>query len=902
MSIKKQAQLFTKQGLAHFTGYMVENPHEKKGEKPRKKFNYLPLAYENMKVGDWKSTHIMSNHNSIALTTGTKNKNLLLIDWDFKEWNKDTQTFDLNHSVLAAYHDMVEKLGGEINTYTETTGNGGKHWIYKYDPVKLGFVIKQTTGFIYNGIKCGDIRGENGLIYTAPSRYKDINGDVKEYEVENDMPIAMAPDMLFELIPFTKYEINEKRKASDKAKLLKIKVVGAVAAEVVAVPLVRAVATPTDSGVSSASEEVEEEEEAAIPEALPEVTQLNTEYDFVNAYLHCINDTDDYKTWLDVCLSVSTFPQYHALAHAWARQSSKYTYNETQSTIENGNGKKTLGSLYYMATKNKTKYTELINKVYETDKEFQTMITTFNDNDISKYFFKFHKYSYVYEEQNDTWFSINSKNIWEQTTKYPETLKTHIIYFVTRQLEKYNQMLVIKKKAAMVAMKAAQDALLVCLERMCGLTPAQIQAQNNLSLEVKGLGDKIKQIEKCIVNIGKSTFIRNVIDMLKVYCINKPVAELLITQSCNKHKFAFPNGYYDLHKKEFINNIEPTDYITTTTGYDYTDTPDPDALEKVNKTLADIADDTTPDSSKYISDLQYIKNILSSTLYGQNKRREFYIFTGSGANGKSMICDSLMKPAFGSYYQTMSANFYTKADHNAGCATPETADKQYCRPMVSSEPEEGDKLQVGKIKNITGLEELPTRQLYGKLFKYVPQFTPIMLCNNMLNFNKIDKAIVQRVKILNFNRKFVEEPKLPNDMLLNLDLKLELDTLKIWQAFIYILIENYTLMDNSKRSKASIEASDEFNNVNNPILDFITSKIVKTTKETPAKDVYNAYVSYCLVENVKPIGNTPFSKLMMYNDFEKRTDTHHKTYWKNCSLIDEVSEGEEETEETVIDM
>ena len=62
--------------------------------------------------------------------------------------------------------------------------------------------------------------------------------------------------------------------------------------------------------------------------------------------------------------------------------------------------------------------------------------------------------------------------------------------------------------------------------------------------------------------------------------------------------------------------------------------------------------------------------------------------------------------------------------------------------------------------------------------------------------------------------------------------------------------------------------------------------------------MYNAYVSYCLVENVKPIGNTPFSKLMMYNDFEKRTDRSHRAFWKNCSLIDEVSDGEEETEET----
>ena len=32
---------------------------------------------------------------------------------------------------------MVEKMGGEANTYTETTGNSGKYWIYKYDRAKL---------------------------------------------------------------------------------------------------------------------------------------------------------------------------------------------------------------------------------------------------------------------------------------------------------------------------------------------------------------------------------------------------------------------------------------------------------------------------------------------------------------------------------------------------------------------------------------------------------------------------------------------------------------------------------------------------------------------------------------------------------------------------------------------
>ena len=123
-------------------------------------------------------------------------------------------------------------------------------------------------------------------------------------------------------------------------------------------------------------------------------------------------------------------------------------------------------------------------------------------------------------------------------------------------------------------------------------------------------------------------------------------------------------------------------------------------VEYINTLLESIASNEI-EGGTGISDLQYLKNILSSTLYGLNKRREFYIFTGTGANGKSLISDALMKPALGEYYKTMSANYYTKSDHSANCATPELADKQYCRALFSSERR---KKQVAKIKSITGLE------------------------------------------------------------------------------------------------------------------------------------------------------------------------------------------------------
>ena len=157
MVIKKQAQKFQQQGLVYFTGTMTEVKNQIQGGKPKKEI-LPPSGYQNFTPSSWTSKHILSSHNTIVLLMGTKNQNSLLIDWDLKDWNTESQTFEINLDRLEAYNDMVEKLGGEISTYTETTGNGGVHWIYKYDPVKLGYIIKQQEGFVYNGVKCGDIK------------------------------------------------------------------------------------------------------------------------------------------------------------------------------------------------------------------------------------------------------------------------------------------------------------------------------------------------------------------------------------------------------------------------------------------------------------------------------------------------------------------------------------------------------------------------------------------------------------------------------------------------------------------------------------------------------------------------------------------------------------------------
>ena len=122
----------------------------------------------------------------------------------------------------------------------------------------------------------------------------------------------------------------------------------------------------------------------------------------------------------------------------------------------------------------------------------------------------------------------------------------------------------------------------------------------------------------------------------------------------------------------------------------------------------------------------------------------------------------------------------THHHHSTNCAF---ADKQYCRPLFSPDPEVEEKLQVQKIIHGTG-KHTCTPTLSNRR---QPAFTPIMLRNDIPEFSKIDKAVNQRVKIAPFKRKFVHPP--PRE---NYNLVEDLATLEVKQAFIWILISTTT--------------------------------------------------------------------------------------------------------------
>ena len=217
-----------------------------------------------------------------------------------------------------------------------------------------------------------------------------------------------------------------------------------------------------------------------------------------------------------------------------------------------------------------------------------------------------------------------------------------------------------------------------------------------------------------------------------------------------------------------------------------------------------------------------------------NKAESIYILTGKGGNGKGLLMN-LITDCLGSYYQQAETTFLTNSIR-AGSANPTLAKCKGIRFLSVSEPESSEQdisLNTEFIKALTGRDTITTRDLYKTNISYEPMFNCFLQCNNRPSI-KIDNGMIRRLKIIRYPFNFVESDKLENDKNNRLrddnlkDSLIEDEELK--QAFIYLLIK-YA----SENINKTIDIPDEckeftkqYIDDNNPIKDFIDSKLIKT--------------------------------------------------------------------------
>ena len=203
------------------------------------------------------------------------------------------------------------------------------------------------------------------------------------------------------------------------------------------------------------------------------------------------------------------------------------------------------------------------------------------------------------------------------------------------------------------------------------------------------------------------------------------------------------------------------------------------------------------------------------------KEQKLAFFYGSGANGKSVLVD-VMARLMGAYSATAKIESLTGRNRRSGGdATPDLVPLIGARMVRASEPEEGERLQEAKIKELTGGEPLLIRALNEDFIEVSPKFKLTISGNHKPEIRGSDDGIWRRVMLVPFD---VQIPANERDRALIEKLWAERDGILQWAVAGLI---DY-LQSGLREPDAVLAATAEYRQDSDPLANFLTDCCLAT--------------------------------------------------------------------------
>ena len=363
------------------------------------------------------------------------------------------------------------------------------------------------------------------------------------------------------------------------------------------------------------------------------------------------------------------------------------------------------------------------------------------------------------------------------------------------------------------------------------------------------------------------------------YFVGKPEFNKFMTFLINKHQISHPNIFQHFLEKlderhellGFDNGVinldtglfrsgRPDDYITlsTKTMYipNYKNYPEYNQIMLFFKQI-------------YLTDkmVEYALKERALMIHGSNFEERLYTHIGAGGNGKSKLRE-LMNQSLGDYVFGFPVTLFTGKRTSSSSATPEVSRSKGKRIAYVDEPEHNTNFNIGLAKKFTGGDPIETRELYGDMIEFIPQFSITLLCNNIPAFPAHDEGAQRRLTITEFQARFVEKPDPNNKKEFPRDKNLS-SKIKRWKdVFASMLVDYFYLYKQeglnppdevTKFTKQFIDECDKYN-------EFITDTLVEDETKNSFVEMTNLYdVFKTWVEN----NGLNVHKTMNKRDFKK---------------------------------
>lgn len=211
---------------------------------------------------------------------------------------------------------------------------------------------------------------------------------------------------------------------------------------------------------------------------------------------------------------------------------------------------------------------------------------------------------------------------------------------------------------------------------------------------------------------------------------------------------ATPDQVVELRDVVSVRDIQQDDMITYSTSVRY----DPAILEHPPALITEFLETFIPEKDKQ----RLIFKALGSALLGGNANRLLMILQGkSGTNGKTQLVEAI-RAALGDYAGVGSPSIFRgNLDDKP---RPDVIMLLKKRVAFLSEASKKWELHGDRVKAITGGDGFPVRRMRSDdVMQVVPQFTPVIVTNDMPHISDVDKPTRRRMLVVEFNRRPVKE-------------------------------------------------------------------------------------------------------------------------------------------------
>lgn len=325
------------------------------------------------------------------------------------------------------------------------------------------------------------------------------------------------------------------------------------------------------------------------------------------------------------------------------------------------------------------------------------------------------------------------------------------------------------------------------------------------------------------------------------------------------------NGVIDLRTGQ-LREARPEDQITMNTNITY----DPNAkAPRWEKFL----DEIFPEHPEIGA---FIQRAIGYSLTGDTREQCLFICYGNGANGKSVLFDTL-RDVLGDYAShTPFSTFEAKRNQQ----TNDLAALTNVRFVTASETNDSQRFDEARVKAATGEKVLKVRFLHKEFFEYTPAFKVWLATNHLPNIKGNDDGIWRRMRKIPFNASFKGNKA---DKTLDQKLSKERAGILAWAVRGCLEWQKSGLQEPNVIVQETLNYRHESNNV----LRFIDEKLVKSEMiSTKASSLYVAYKGWCKETGEDEVSSVEFGKRMVAAGYE-RTRKAAGNYYSSIGIQNE---------------